>query len=505
MAASDPIGAEQVAATVLASKSASPHGTIRFSQPCVKLLPLRKEPSSAQQLFKEPLTTQNMVQIQQNIGLSNNGMRKLGSVLNQISPIRLVEPSFQQKFAQAGQKLCDHFTVSSITLAENNQISQVVHCQYLSSLSDVFLASKKMTDSAILKLGIDGGGSFLKVSFTHIIVDEGETPLHSPLQKTIKLMSPQTTKSTCVKQQLLVAIAQNTPENYHNVKAIFDIIQVQEKCQMDSLVISCDLKLANILCGIQSHSSKHPCCWCDVSSLNLQNCGSPRTFGEIRRQHFEFINAGGDTRKSKEFKNIIHVPLVNFPDHKLVLEAIPPMELHLLLGVVNHLYKNLCKIWPGAEKWPASLRIPIQPYHGGHFNGNDCMKLLRGLDKLQLVTGYNNFSQAHDFMQPLALFKDVVISCFGNNLDPDYESKISKFKQSYIRLPISVIPKVHAVFYHVPQFIKIKKTGLGLFSEQATEALHSNFKVHWERYKRDSSHLDYASQLLKCVIKYNSK
>nr|XP_047146312.1 uncharacterized protein LOC124819137 [Hydra vulgaris] len=191
MAASDPIGAEQVAATVLGSKSASPHGTIRLSQPCGKLLPLRKGPSSAQQLFKEPLTTQNMVQIQQNIGLSNNGMRKLGSALNQISPIRLVEPSFQQKFAQASQKLCDHFTVSSITLAENNQISQVVHCQNLSSLSDVFLASRKMTDSAILKLGIDGGGSFLKVSFTHIIVDEGETPPHSPLQKTIKLMSPQ--------------------------------------------------------------------------------------------------------------------------------------------------------------------------------------------------------------------------------------------------------------------------------------------------------------------------
>nr|XP_047140951.1 uncharacterized protein LOC124816005 [Hydra vulgaris] len=181
MAASDPIGAEQVAATVLASKSASPHGTIRLSQPCGKLLPLRKGPSSAQQLFKEPLTTQNMVQIQQNIGLSNNGMRKLGSALNQISPIRLVEPSFQQKFAQAGQKLCDHFTVSSITLAENNQISQVVHCQNLSSLSDVFLASRKMTDSAILKLGIDGEGSFLKVSFTHIIVDEGDTPPHSPL------------------------------------------------------------------------------------------------------------------------------------------------------------------------------------------------------------------------------------------------------------------------------------------------------------------------------------
>ena len=67
-----------------------------------------------------------MVQIQQNTGLSNNRMRKLGSALNQISPVRLVEPSFPLKFAQAGQKLHDQFIVSSIALAENKESCQVV-------------------------------------------------------------------------------------------------------------------------------------------------------------------------------------------------------------------------------------------------------------------------------------------------------------------------------------------------------------------------------------------
>ena len=74
-------------------------------------------PSAAQQLFKVPLlSTQNMVHIQQNTGLSNNAMRKLGATLNHISPIRLVEPNFQLKFAQAGQKLTDHFSVTFGTL-----------------------------------------------------------------------------------------------------------------------------------------------------------------------------------------------------------------------------------------------------------------------------------------------------------------------------------------------------------------------------------------------------
>ena len=230
-----------------------------------------------------------------------------------------------------------------------------------------------------------------------------------------------------------------------------------------------------------------------------------RTFGEIRRQHSEFIRAGGDLRKSKDFKKVVHLPILDFPDDKLVLEAIPHMELHLLLGVVNHLIKTLCDLWPKAKEWPSSLHISTQPFHGGHFNGNDCMKLFRGVSKLQLLSEKEDFAQAHGFIQTLTLFKDVVTSCFGQNLDPDYKSKIAQFQPSYIKLPISVTPNVHAVFFHVPQFIKTKKMGLGLFSEQATEALHSNFKVYWDRYKRDSSHPDYAKHLLKCLTEYSSK
>ena len=131
-----------------------------------------------------------MVQKQQNTGLSNNGMQKLGSALNQISPVRLVEPSFPLKFTQACQKLHDQFIVNSITLAESKESCQVIHCQSLSSLSEAFKSAQKLSEPAILKLGIDGGSSFLKVSFTHIVLEEGEMPPNSPVQKTIKLMTP---------------------------------------------------------------------------------------------------------------------------------------------------------------------------------------------------------------------------------------------------------------------------------------------------------------------------
>ena len=105
-------------------------------------------------------------------------MRKLKSALNQISPIQLVEPSFKQKFAQAGQMLGDYFTVTSVSLSGSNEERQVVHCHSISNLSDVFQASRKLTDSTISKLGIDGGGSFLKVSFTHFIMEVSESRPH---------------------------------------------------------------------------------------------------------------------------------------------------------------------------------------------------------------------------------------------------------------------------------------------------------------------------------------
>ena len=42
MADADPIGAEQVASSVLASKEGSPHGTVRLRQPSEKYLPIRR-------------------------------------------------------------------------------------------------------------------------------------------------------------------------------------------------------------------------------------------------------------------------------------------------------------------------------------------------------------------------------------------------------------------------------------------------------------------------------
>ena len=116
-----------------------------------------------------------MVPIEQKIGLLNNCMSELESALNS-----LVGSSFQQKFTQAGQKLGDYFTVTGVIFSDCNEKPQIVHC-----------CEDNHTDYSI------------------------------------------TTKTTSVKEKMFVAISQDTPENYQNIKAVLDLIQVQEKCQTD--------------------------------------------------------------------------------------------------------------------------------------------------------------------------------------------------------------------------------------------------------------------------------
>ena len=57
-------------------------------------------------------------------------------------------------------------------------------------------------------------------------------------------------------------------------------------------------------------------------------------------------------------------------------------------------------------------------------------------------------------------------------------------------------------------FLKRKQEehGLGLWSEQAFEAMHSDVKKEWQTVKIcDRNHPDFAQRLLEFVTRYNAK
>ena len=69
-------------------------------------------------------------------------------------------------------------------------------------------------------------------------------------------------------------------------------------------------------------------------------------------------------------------------DSTPVLTIVPPPELHLLLGPVNHLYNEINKVWPQGEDCLKSCFVKKSEYHGGSFEGNDCRKLLKNSNLL---------------------------------------------------------------------------------------------------------------------------
>jgi hypothetical protein len=432
-------------------------------------------------------------------------MRQLASTLNKATGSRIVEPYFEQKFSAAGKKLSSFFALSKANILTDKgkaeEEKQIVHCKNLHDLTNQILFERDYSPNHIVKLGIDGGGSFLKMSLGVINTSETGDDTRSPQQKTSRLLTNSLARDTGVKRQLIVGISEEMPETYENIKIFLDLAQVKDV----SLVISCDLKVANILCGIQAHASKHPCCWCDVDSDNLSSCGQSRSIGKLRENYKAFEAGGSKLNTAKQYDNSIHPPLIDGEDTTLVLDVIPPMELHLLLGIVNHLFKNLLQCWAGATEWTSKLNIQMQPFHGGQFAGNDCHKLLQNVDLLQKLVEQSCAFQAQGFVHTFRMFKNVVSACFGQTLDNEFQEKIQLFKDSYLFLPVSVTPKAHAVFYHIPEFINRHGSALGIFSEQATEALHSKFNFHWQRYKRNQGHPEYGPRLLQCVVDYNSK
>ena len=81
----------------------------------------------------------------------------------------------------------------------------------------------------------------------------------------------------------------------------------------------------------------------------------------------------------------------------------------------------------------------------------------------------------------------------------------SYFKTQILGLGISITPKVHIIFEHVPQYCSRFGRGLGLTSEQAGESVHSLFKRSFQKLKvNDVSSPRWATNVLKTVLDFNA-
>ena len=135
---------------------------------------------------------------------------------------------------------------------------------------------------------------------------------------------------------MVVFIGEDVPECYENISNILD------ELQMDNLTValSCDLKLVNIILGLQSHSSTYGCSWCTIKTRGegkYSGFAPSRTIKNITEnaQDFKDMEANKKRPNYAKYFNCIEQPLLKADPSAKIIELIVPPELHLFIGMVR--------------------------------------------------------------------------------------------------------------------------------------------------------------------------
>ncbi len=190
-------------------------------------------------------------------------------------------------------------------------------------------------------------------------------------------------ESSGAKQSFILCCAEQIPELYVNAKIMYDLIHLREV----SAKFVCDLKLTNILLGLSSHASKHPCPYgtCYKGPDGIWVSGEQRTFASISNHSENWREqTGGDRKKLKNFFNCEFEPLMVHLGDEPVLVHLPPPPLHLVdLGPVNNVLHSLEETCGDFTDAWRTIGVKREVFHGRNFNGNEVNKILKKLDVLE--------------------------------------------------------------------------------------------------------------------------
>lgn len=504
---------EQFAASVLQSMCQSQQSN------AIELKNLHGKPTritlspNVNEISSAKMETSSLRNIQTSMNLSNSQTKDLSNYLRCATGSRkFIESNSRIKLHNLNHLVDDLFSLEVSDFHVSNAMDgkeekavlekrPFIYCNNLKKLVSTVISERKR-DIDSMKIGIDGGGNFLKVCLT---LETLEDTTNNDSQHTISRYRNENIntdfKDGGVKKLIIIGLVPNIPENYRNILTIWTKLNV-ESVQLPVFVVS-DLKLTNIMCGLMSHGSAHPCAYCDITKDNLGkglSTGNLRTLLSLKNQHWNWRDSGEQKSNAKKHGNVIHSPIFRFDNNIRIVDLIPPPELHLLTGAVSTMFNHLCKVWPEAEKWAEKCNVQREAYFGGAFTGNSAQSLLKHTDCLMQM------GCPIQYINAFVDFNQVVQSCFSKELHPDYQSKIKKFIESYKHINVPITPKIHIIQHHISDFCSKMGNGLGRHSEQASEAVHYDFlNSAWNRYKTNEGHPLYGDRLLRSVADYANK
>lgn len=240
----------------------------------------------------------------------------------------------------------------------------IVYCNNIAGLIEQIKRKRSpdADDDEYIKLGIDGGGGFMKITLSVV----PKTPV----------LSSKPFKESGVKRLHIVALAPNLTEKYEYISLIWNLLKLNDF----KYVVAGDLKIINIIVGIMAHSSSNPCPYCEVKKINLASeSGTPRTIRSIKLHSASDVTS----KKRQNHASCIHAPLVSGQEEEYILKICPPPPLHIMLGIVNVVFRAVEKGSPDwADLWANKAQVRHQQRAYG-FTGRACHSLIGAANVLE--------------------------------------------------------------------------------------------------------------------------
>lgn len=197
----------------------------------------------------KPITITEVDGLQNQLNLSDNKIHKALKILRQNNKDN-VEPNIDRQMMKMENPIEKYFAVETIDYVKEHStavMSQTVYCTNIPELLDVIIEKRGYDKTKLfIKIGADGGGGFIKICCSICFYNPEDE------NKTNRIY-----KSGGVKKLIILLLAANVEENHSNMKLINEKLKLDMITELTpyKVIISSDLKMANIMVGLMSHSS----------------------------------------------------------------------------------------------------------------------------------------------------------------------------------------------------------------------------------------------------------